>query len=107
MGVPASPAFVLAVRGRGVGGDRGAGAATNAARQARPAQRAVRRTKKRKAAGSGVAWRCCAVVAASPAPPVVAYDSYGPTSTAPGFSSPCAHEGTRAHGKTPMAAPRR
>ena len=53
MGVPVTPAFVLAERGVGVGGERGAGAVKNAARQARPAQRAVRRTKKGGRAGSG------------------------------------------------------
>jgi hypothetical protein len=54
--LPLPPLF-FAERGRGVGGERGAGAATNTARQARPAQRAVRRTKKEGRAGSGVAWR--------------------------------------------------
>ena len=53
-----------------------------------------------------VAWRG-AVVAASSAPPVVAYDSRAPTSAAPGFSPPCVCEGARARGKLPMAAARR
>ena len=67
------------------GGERGTGAATNVARQARPALRVVRRTKKGGRAGSGVAWRG-AVVTASSAPPVVACDSRALTSVAPGFN---------------------
>ena len=98
MGAPASPAFVLAEGGRGVGGERGAGAATNAARQpagaAGPARGEAHQKRK---AGREVAWRG-AVVAASYAPPVVAYYSRAPTSAAPGFSPPCVYEGARARG---------
>jgi len=103
----ASPAFVLAERGRGVGGERGAGAATNAARQPAGAADPARGEAHQKGkAGREVAWRG-AVVAASSAPPVVAYDSRAPTSAAPGFSPPCVCEGARARGKLPMAAARR
>jgi hypothetical protein len=71
VGVPVSPAFVLAERGGGGRGERerGTGAVKNAARQARQAQRAVRRTKKGGRAGSG----CGAVaVAVSSLWPMVA-----------------------------------
>jgi hypothetical protein len=71
-GVPCLSAFVLAERGRGVGGERGAGAATNAARQpagaAGPARGEAHQKRK---AGWEVAW-LGAVVAASPTPPAVA-----------------------------------
>jgi hypothetical protein len=62
----ASPAFVLAERGRGVGGERGERSRRRDKRglgasswQARPAQRAVRRTKKGRQGGK---WRGVALL---------------------------------------------
>jgi hypothetical protein len=84
--------------GEGGGGGRGEGGRRRDERgpagAASPARDEAHQKRK---AGREVAWRG-AVVAASYAPPVVAYYSRAPTSAAPGFSPPCVYEGARARG---------